>query len=43
MTEVAQALRDMVDFFERMSLPYAVMGGIAVRTYGREKSHRGEN
>lgn len=34
MRDLAQALRDFVVLFEGMSIPYVVMGGIAVRIYG---------
>ena len=34
MRDLAQALRDFVLLFEGMDIPYAVMGGIAVRIYG---------
>ncbi len=34
MTDLTRALRDIVLLFERLRLPYAVMGGIAVRVYG---------
>ena len=34
MTDLAKSLSDLADLFERMSIPYAVMGGIAVRAYG---------
>src|SRR5579871_1191104 len=34
MTDLAQALRDLVSVFDRLGTPYAVMGGIAVRLYG---------
>ncbi len=34
MTDLSRALRDVVALFERLAIPYAVMGGIAVRIYG---------
>ena len=34
MTDLTDALRDTVLLFERLDVPYAVMGGIAVRLYG---------
>jgi hypothetical protein len=34
MTDLVRALENFVSLFEQMSLPYAVMGGIAVRVYG---------
>ena len=34
MTDLARALEDFVLLFERLKVPYAVMGGIAVRIYG---------
>lgn len=34
MTDLARALRDFVLLFERLEVPYAVIGGIAVRVYG---------
>lgn len=34
MNDLADVLGDLVRIFERMSVPYAVMGGIAVRVYG---------
>jgi len=33
MKEVVQTLRDIAGIFERLELPYAVIGGIAVRAY----------
>jgi hypothetical protein len=33
MTNLDQALRDFAALFERMGIPYAVMGGLAVRVY----------
>ena len=33
MKEVLQALRDAVDVLEKLRLPYAVMGGFAVRVW----------
>jgi hypothetical protein len=34
MTDLARALWDFAQLFERLGTPYAVMGGIAVRVYG---------
>jgi hypothetical protein len=34
MNDVGQSLRKLIGVFDRLSLPYAVMGGIAVRAYG---------
>jgi hypothetical protein len=34
MTDLRRALADCVSLFDRMKLPYIVMGGIAVRVYG---------
>ncbi|MDA1049666.1 MAG: hypothetical protein O3C40_04180 [Planctomycetota bacterium] len=34
MKEVVETLRDIAGIFERLELPYAVIGGIAVRAYG---------
>lgn len=34
MTPVEELLRDLVGLLERMRLPYAVMGGLAVRAHG---------
>jgi hypothetical protein len=34
MTDLFQALARLVAMFERLEMPYAVMGGIAVRAYG---------
>ena len=34
MIDLVQALRDFVETFEQLQLPYVVMGGIAVRFYG---------
>lgn len=34
MTDITGALRDFARLFEQWELPYAVMGGIAVRVYG---------
>ena len=34
MKDLLGALQDLVDLFDRLQLPYAVMGGIAVRVYG---------
>ncbi len=34
MTDLTDALRNIVLLFERLGTPYAVMGGIAVRLYG---------
>ena len=34
MNHLTQALRSFVDLFERRNVPYAVMGGLAVRVYG---------
>ncbi len=34
MKEVVETLRDIAEIFERLELPYAVIGGIAVRAYG---------
>ncbi len=34
MNDVNRALREMTEIFDRLGLAYAVMGGIAVRTYG---------
>lgn len=34
MTDLTAALKDFVSLFERMAIPYAVMGGMAIRIYG---------
>jgi hypothetical protein len=34
MTDVEQALKDYVAIFNALGIPYAVMGGLAVRAYG---------
>jgi len=34
MNDLSHVLRDLVPLFERLEVPYAVMGGIAVRAYG---------
>lgn len=34
MTELTRALLDLVQAFDRLAIPYAVMGGMAVRVYG---------
>jgi hypothetical protein len=34
MTNLSHALRELTLLFEKMEIPYAVMGGIAVRIYG---------
>ena len=34
MKGLAETLRDFVSLFDRLGLPYAVMGGLAVRVYG---------
>jgi len=34
MRDLTQALRELVRLFERLEIPYVVMGGIAVRVYG---------
>jgi hypothetical protein len=33
MSDLAQTLRDFIELFERLGVPYAVMGGLAVRVY----------
>ena len=34
MTELDRTLRDMVSLFERLQIPYVLMGGLTVRVYG---------
>lgn len=34
MKDVEQALLDFIDVFDELKIPYAVMGGLAVRAYG---------
>ena len=34
MTDLDRALREVVAELDRMSVPYAIMGGLAVRVYG---------
>ena len=34
MKDIASSLHDLVGLFERLGIPYAVMGGLAVRIYG---------
>jgi hypothetical protein len=34
MKDIASSLHDLVGLFERLEIPYAVMGGLAVRLYG---------
>jgi hypothetical protein len=34
MKDIASSLHDLVALFERLEIPYAVMGGLAVRVYG---------
>lgn len=34
MTDLFEALQQLIPIFERLKMPYAVMGGIAVRSYG---------
>lgn len=34
MTSLNDALRDMLALFQRLQIPYAIVGGLAVRVYG---------
>lgn len=34
MSEIVRALRNVTEAFDRLSIPYAVMGGLAVRAHG---------
>lgn len=34
MTDLTTVIHDLVDIFDQLCLPYAIMGGIAVRAYG---------
>ncbi len=34
MTNLAETLHSLIELLDRLSIPYAVMGGIAVRAYG---------
>ena len=34
MTDLTAVIHDLVDLFDRLQLPYAIMGGIAVRAHG---------
>lgn len=34
MTDLTTVIHDLVDVFDRLGLPYAIMGGIAVRAHG---------
>ena len=34
MSDLIQTLHDFATLFERLRVPYAIMGGIAVRAYG---------
>jgi hypothetical protein len=34
MTDLTAVIHDLIDVFEGLRLPYAIMGGIAVRAHG---------
>jgi hypothetical protein len=34
MTDLTAVIHDLIDVFEELRLPYAIMGGIAVRAHG---------
>ena len=34
MTDLTAVIYDLIDVFEELRLPYAIMGGIAVRAHG---------
>ena len=43
MTDLDRALREVVAELDRMSVPYAVMGGLAVRVYGIPRATGGSS